>query len=805
MAQERGDGLSSTFSESMQPFRPPGPGGPDADGPPRGGPPPAGAEAPPQPIGEKPEPDAEGADAEDTDTEPLDTTGADAFGGPDLQPPPEDGPAPAEQPIGALPVPSEDNDVIAFAADRLEATADGTRGWGDIQLGFDRYVGIAERFELDKQRVWATLEGNVVLTSPDTVTEADHVELNIDSEHWHAFDTYTTIAPEFFEQGEVIEPLFAQSQRIHGHPGELEVHGGRVSSCDLLGSEDGHYLLQSEYVRIVPGEYVVLRRPTLYLLGNRIIQYPFDLRLSLRQRTNKFIPEVGQNEVEGFFAKFAFAYLLNEANSGILRINLTEKRGIGYGTDHDFDFGKNYGTLRAFFEPSEGSYSGRLQDRHQFNEQWSADLTSNLQRSSGYSSSTTSLSNNFNLLRRGDLSTTSFGLQQSLTQTEYNTNRRLTANLMHKATGTEKFGWELRSNFSRNAYRTDQPADSELTTELRLDGKARAFDWDGIIRQRTDVDGDSYTGDDSFYALDLLPEIQFNTDSRRLGDWEPFGISRITAKAILGGYSQQPDGTRTERAAFELRMPGQTRHLFGDLSLNNSLQFKQQFTGEGSAQFYYNLTSEIRGRAANYWDYRLSYNRGTANGYSPLRIGYSGQSSYLSLQTVCTVPNTLSVSINTGYDYVNDTYRDVTMQTQWMMARDNRLELQTGYSIRSDMWRPLNLRWLRASPNWYSAMTAYYDLDDARLSRATTEINWRLSRWWNFDIIAGYSGTNKEIDQLEFNLLRDLHCMIGSVSYNKELSEFRINIGIKAFPSDERQFGVGGGGARFESTFGDYY
>jgi len=72
-------------------------------------------------------------------------------------------------------------------------------------------------------------------------------------------------------------------------------------------------------------------------------------------------------------------------------------------------------------------------------------------------------------------------------------------------------------------------------------------------------------------------------------------------------------------------------------------------------------------------------------------------------------------------------------------------------------------------------------------------------------MIAGYSGTNKEIDQLEFNLLRDLHCMIGSVSYNKELSEFRINIGIKAFPSDDRQFGMGGGGARFESTFGDYY
>jgi len=47
--------------------------------------------------------------------------------------------------------------------------------------------------------------------------------------------------------------------------------------------------------------------------------------------------------------------------------------------------------------------------------------------------------------------------------------------------------------------------------------------------------------------------------------------------------------------------------------------------------------------------------------------------------------------------------------------------------------------------------------------------------------------------------------MLASVTYDKELNEFRINVGIKAFPSNERQFGVGAGGPRFESTFGQYY
>ena len=72
-------------------------------------------------------------------------------------------------------------------------------------------------------------------------------------------------------------------------------------------------------------------------------------------------------------------------------------------------------------------------------------------------------------------------------------------------------------------------------------------------------------------------------------------------------------------------------------------------------------------------------------------------------------------------------------------------------------------------------------------------------------MLAAYSGYTHKLDQLEVQLLRDLHCMLASVSYNKALDEFRVNFGIKAFPSSERAFGMGAGGARFESTFGEMY
>ncbi len=718
---------------------------------------------------------------------------------------PEEGPQQpsAEQPEpSALPEPSPDTEVISLQADDLYYTSEGTQAWGKVRVGYQDYRASGEILDIDKERVWIKLRGDVVVTSPDMLTTADNLELNLDTEHWHAFDTRTKVEPSFFESG-VVEPLYLDGRHIHGCPGQIEVNSGRGTSCDL--PHKPHYWLQSSYIRVEPEEYVVFRKPALYLLGHRIFRYPWDLRLSLRRHTNRFLPEVGENEVEGYFAKFAYLYLLNEQNSGVLRLHLTQKRGTGYGFDHDFDFGANYGDLRFFGEPSQGSWSGRLSDTHQFSESFTADLSSNIQRYSGYEAGSTSFSSNLSFRNRSTDGQSLLGFQHSIMKSAYSTNKRLTVNMTHRQQASEDYSWEVRNVMRRNDYLADQRPDEELNTEFRLRGRERSYNWEAITKKRYDLDGSAYTGDDNFYSLDYLPELQMNTDTSRLGGYRLFGTARVRASLNLGRFKQQPENMNVSRAAIDISLPGHSRSIGGSKKLHNSLRFRQQFFSDGSAQYYTNFRTELRGKWGHTWDHRWSFNFGSSHGYSPLRLGYAGKSSYLNFQAVRTVRDKMRIDVGSGYDFVNNYYRDATFRGQFMLAPDSRLELQTSYSLDRSEWRPVNARWLRATDNWYSAITSYYDLDESKLTRATSEINWRVNKLWHIDVLAGYSGYTHKLDQFEVQVLRDLHCMLASVTYDKELNEFRINVGIKAFPSNERQFGVGAGGPRFESTFGQYY
>ena len=72
-------------------------------------------------------------------------------------------------------------------------------------------------------------------------------------------------------------------------------------------------------------------------------------------------------------------------------------------------------------------------------------------------------------------------------------------------------------------------------------------------------------------------------------------------------------------------------------------------------------------------------------------------------------------------------------------------------------------------------------------------------------MLTGYSGYRNEFSTFDVQLTRDLHCLIASLAYSKELGEFRLNLGIKAFPSPERVMGIGRTGARFQSGSGQYF
>ncbi|MGE5531736.1 MAG: hypothetical protein ACM3VW_06460 [Bacteroidota bacterium] len=719
------------------------------------------------------------------------------------QPGPGPVPAPEVPPVAPpeRPETPPGPDQVQIRGDRLQDTPQGTTVEGNVELRYQDLTVRGERAELDPDRIWGAFPGPVSLEAKLYKALGQDLRVNLDTENWQVRDGAAEVSPEFFGEY-VAEALYVRAQQITGRPGEVIGRDGIGTSCNYW--PDPHWMMRSNEVIYHPDQDVTFRKPTLYFFGHRLLRYPWDLHLSLVRKENRFLPEIGQNDVEGFYAKFAYGYILDEANDGFIRFQLTTKRGVGFGVDHTLDALRQQGQLSLFFEPSEGSFSGRLNHHAQISRLFSSNVSSSFQQDSGYGlgseSMNTDITFRYDTLRSQSL----LGFQHSLVSGDFSTSRRFSSNFTHR----ERIGTDgdisLRASYRSSSFSQQEAADEELETELAWRQQFTHFGIDLLAQKRYDLDASRFAGDDSFYTLNRTPDIALNTASDRLGDLRLFG-SAFDATLYLGHFEQHPDELDIYRAGIDLRLPGHIVEFGGRASLRTSGRFQQMFFSDGSAQWVGQFDTEYRRQLSRSWDSRLSFSYLRPNGFSPLRLDYFSPTSILYWQAVRLVPDKMRLDFTFGRDFHNNFYQDALLRAEIMLSERNRIEAQGGYSVELAQWRPLNLRWIYATErNWWSAVTINYDLDQSDLTNISFDIDWLPSEKWRLQFLGGYSGSGG-LDQADIRITRDLHCMLASLTYINSTNEIRFGLGIKAFPSDTRTFGVGGRGQYFESNFGDQY
>ena len=717
--------------------------------------------------------------------------------GPDpnpLQPPP----APAT--TRDKPLPLENPEQVRLQADDVHYADGETEGRGNLQVRYQEITIRSFVGRLDKGRVWGTFSGDVDMQAKLYDLKADELRLNLETEEFSARQAAATVDPEYF-QGQVLAPIYVHAAEVVGRPDRVVATEGAGSSCDLW--PDPHWALRSNRITVVPDRRVIFHKPTLYLFGHRLFRYPWDLQLSLRRRDNRFIPEIGQNAVEGYYAKFAYGYSLNDENYGVIRLHLTEKRGVGVGFDHTLDAGKQYAQLSVFTEPEQGSFTGRLLHRGQYGAPLTSNLTMSFQQNSGYGYASESLSGDLTLRYDTREAHTALGLQHSLLDSGVSTSRRSASTLTHRQQTGGAGEWTVRANYQTSSYLVTQAADQELQTEFTWRRDFRLFAANLAAGRRFDIDAGRYTGDSNFFSLNRLPDLTLTTDSARLGNYRFLG-NRFDATVYLGYFDQQPDDIQSYRTGLEFRLPGMTREFGKIASLRTSARFRQMFY-TGAAQWVFDAQTEYRLQLPGFWQTRFTFNYSHPEGVSPIRTDYASPTAVLYFEAVRLVADRMRLNLTCGRDFQNSYYQDAIMRGELLLSPRNRLELQSGYSIENSRFRPLNLRWVFATRrSWWSAVTINYDLDQTDLTNLSLDVDWNPSDLWRIQFLGGYSGYGG-LDQADIRVTRDLHCMLAQMSYSKATQEFRIGLGIKAFPSNTRTFGVGQRGQYFESNFGDTY
>ena len=699
------------------------------------------------------------------------------------------------------PAPLAEPEQVRLKADSVYQTEGATAAQGNVEVRYQDLIVRSQAAELDKDRIWGTFRGDVDLEAPYYRGQAEQLRINLDTEHWLVKKGSVAVQPDFFETTSVLEPLFIRADEVLGRPDRVEGTNGIATSCDHWPGP--HWMLRSDKVTMVPDDRVTFRRPTLYMFGHRIIRYPWDLTLSLRRQENRFLPEVGQNEVEGYYAKFAYGYLLNDANSGFIRLNLTQKRGTGFGFDHLLEDIRQTAQVSFFAEPDEDSYSGRLLHRLQLSRTFGSNLNLSFQEDSGYGIASDSLNGDLTFRYDGATTQSLLGFQESTISTGSTTSRRFSSNVSHQQRLGTTGQWAFTSSYHSSTVGTGLADDEELESEFSWRQQYRRFDVNLLAQKRYDIDGSRYTGDSNYYALNRTPDIAIRTDSSRLGNSRLLG-SEFDATMYLGRFEQQPEDLTIYRTGVDLRMPGRERQ-FGRSRLRTSGRFRQLFYSDDSAQWVGEVHTEYRRELSGTWNSRVSFDYVRPNGYSPLRLDLVSPSSIAYLQLVRLVPDKMRVDLTFGRDLHNNYFHDAILRSEFMFSPRNRLELQGGYSVEAAQWRPINMRWIYATPRrWWSALTVNYDLDDSELTNVSMDIDYEPTDKWRVQFLGGYSSFGG-FDQADFRITRDLHCMLASLTYIQSTGEIRLGLGIKAFPSATRTFGIGQRGQYFESNFGDQY
>ncbi len=797
------------------------------------------AQPPPASVGQAANPESKAATAEPTTTDtpasPPDTPkpsgGPAAEGGAEEPQPPGRPEAPARgqpppriltgterPPDNEPPAPLGASDV-EVTANAVSAEGDVVRAEGHVLIEMPNYRMHSDAAVLDFGRDQANLQGNVMLETPEQVVTGDSLQIDLKTGDWTFSATppervRSTIRPTQFIIA-AKEPLYISGYKITAlarkkvegpegaetipTPRRIIVDHARLTSCNL---EHPHWHLEgdSEKALVVkPGRVAVIDRPSLYILGHKIFTYPGKIPIPLRERrySAALVPEVGYNEVEGYYAHFQHPYITGARSDGIIRLHLSTRRYVGLGVAHAFDNGQNRGLIDFFVEPKPGSYSLNLRHMLRWKQTFTSNFSSSVQHESGYfSQSATSLSHNLRLSYRDrDLST-----KVSFRDTRYLgtfSSTRFDSNIQVRQRIRKLFEYNLEANY-RLFNRTNFPAaDQELETSLTFQGGTKWFDWRTSATQRFDVDRGDYPND-NYRVLNVVPEVSLRSNLRRLHVPLPRNVLtkymlNLPIQLTLGRYREEPGTLLLYRVRWDLPLPGYTKRLgdWGRFSTTSS--FVQVWYNRHASQHTWRNITSFTADLPDKWSTQFTHYWQQPQGFAALRTDVMEDANRMQLAFARRGDHT-RLNFSTGYDIKRNRYYDIQATGQLRPSLHSRLAAQTGYSIERSEMRPLVVRYDYSDyPNLRLGASTRYDFDRGRLSTVSLDADWLISRQWAVDSRLAYDPSRNTFDDAQFRVTRDLHCWVSQLVWVPRQQEVRFNLSLKAFPQLNNIFGIGRG------------
>jgi len=756
--------------------------------------------------------------------------------------------APPEATTPALPttqtetVVSEDaaagDSVVLENADSLSQTE--AHRWvarGNVRARYRDNVLAADRLDLDTDAQTALFTGNVVLhaANGETVHGGPNGALQVDLSHdtYEIDDASTSIPPSALRVG-ILQPIVVYGGTIHGRRGFIDARGGRFTTCDF---PDPHYWFQAADVSVIPDKRLIAKRVTLYRRHHALFTWPYIyVPLDRRFVRQTLIPQVGQSQLEGYYAKFAIGYLLAKNLPGILRIDAMQKKGVGTGIDQSYGDprrprrGSGDVALYQLHDQSTGAFNvtGTLNHTQRFgtvNVALNSQFQSNSYQASA--SSSNAYSTQFSLARtvgnltdtiNANFTTSDYGVgsSQMLTSSFNQTFRPTTAETL-----TTRFDY---SSFLTNYTGTGRVRNGSVTSNLEYDERDRLFDWK-LVGTKYDR---LYSGSQAnfFGGLQRLPELQLNTDPQRFDLLRHFLPAPGRVSLDMGVFSEPTSHTQDNRIEFNVNTGSNTHTLAGRTYYVYMGAYDQRFYGDGAAQYVLSNQNSLGYKIGSRSTAAVSYNYLRPYGFTPFQFDFSGSTNLAALNVSYQDNPHLQTTVSTGYDFNAASqsafgrptpWQNLSVQTLFRPSKNFGNRLTTTYDFNQG-------RFLDATDNFvvsgrdgfrFSVGTRY-----APLQRKFANINGvldlpivldrRQQAGYRIQAIASYNGFTRQYEYKGLALTRAWHDWEATVTYQDSTLGVQpgpmisFNLNLKAFPTYQ-PFATGQFGQAIDTGLGTVF
>lgn len=726
------------------------------------------------------------------------------------QPPPPPPPPPGETTVPVPPTPGTPARTrtahIRFERAIFSTELGLYQFYGNVTIEVDTVVIRASEATYNDEAQLMVARGIVSIRPGDGNTYWGNVlEYDLRARQWRFLD-WSVQYPAGYLGAPFIAPVYvsarvgtgpAERLESSGLPRALHAQDARITTCTLAHP---HYLVTAAFVDIYPGDKLLAKDCDFYVLDRRILHLPWFF-LSLRQKRSPIVPETGKNDFEGYYLRLLYQYALAPDQLGGVRLDLTQKLGVGTGINHFYTVPRGDGEAFLYGRQGLKEYVLRVDHHQQLPANIAGEFKVDVRRDSRFTIQPTTLTDANVVLRRPGLHSNSLlSYTRRLNQGVFSSDNT-SANLRYDfAIPSTTFRYSgTYTQFAQVNAVGNPPADQEAWNRVQLTRRFSFADLNVLVDDRSDLDRNRFTGDNQFGGVERLPEVYLQASQQQLRA-PIFKQLRSVLTLGWGAFHEMPAAVTLNRYRFQWdATPNQ--FTLGPTVVTSNAAFRQTVYGDQdtTALYYYTAGLSARspiGPVSNV----LNYRRQSTNGFTPFSFDYVYPYETINDSLQFIRPG-VEMYLTSGRDLRQDRWQDITFRANAQLAPRITTRQLVGFDPNTHRWRDLvsEYHWLN-DPRTTLNLSTRYDINNHKLSNVSGGLEWVITPVWRLQWLGGYDALNKQLLYNEYLLTRDLHCWDASIYYSYQRRYVYLYLRLKALNLPLPEFGIGRAGQVLSSS-----